>query len=92
VSTADIIGMSRDELRKYALSLRSLHDPLQQPDNGYNRCENCHYTRHPCDTYEMASAVLELLDSGRTDDQGERRPVGEYSGFDAEMFLRRGES
>lgn len=55
-----IIGMTEDELRLYAVSLQNLHDAAQQT-HGYDRCEHCDYTRHPCDTFEMATAVLELL-------------------------------
>ena len=54
--------MSMDELRQYATFAMAQHDPAQQEGNGYNRCEHCHYTRHPCDVYELASAVLRLLD------------------------------
>jgi hypothetical protein len=55
-----------DELRRYALDEQRLHDPANQ-DHNYERCEHCHYTRHPCDVYELATAVLYLLDRGRTD-------------------------
>ena len=58
---------SDDEIRQYATSERDLHDPAQQEGNGYDRCEHCHYTRHPCDVYELATVVLALLDRGRTD-------------------------
>ena len=60
--------MTDDELRRYALGSMKLHDPAQQEGNGYERCEHCHYTRHPCDVYELAQIVLALLDRGRTDD------------------------
>jgi hypothetical protein len=59
-----------DELRRFALGAQQQHDPAQQGDNPYERCEHCHYTRHPCDTYELATAVLQLLDSGRPDGPG----------------------
>jgi hypothetical protein len=56
-----------DELRRYALDEQRLHDPANQDGNNYERCEHCHYTRHPCDVHELATAVLFLLDRGRTD-------------------------
>ncbi len=58
---------SDDQLRRYALESQRLHDPKRQEGNGYDRCKHCHYTRHPCDVYELASIVLALLDRGRTD-------------------------
>jgi hypothetical protein len=63
----DVNGWGRDDLRRFALDLQSAHDPSQQPDNGYERCAVCHYTRHPCDVFDLASCVLWLLDDGRTD-------------------------
>jgi hypothetical protein len=66
-----------DQLRRYALDEQRLHNPKNQGHN-YERCEHCHYTRHPCDVYELASCVLFLLDRGRTDDPWEQ-PRG--SGF-----------
>jgi len=89
-------GYTRDELRRYALETQRMHDPAQQGDVIASiepfpgRCALCSYTRHPCDVYELASVVLELLDAGRTDDpweRGGRSPVGEYSGLAAEQFL-----
>lgn len=40
------------------------HDPKNQDwcDDKHPRCAHCHYTRHPCETYELASVVLMLLD------------------------------
>jgi hypothetical protein len=59
---------SRDDLRRYALHEQRNHDPAQQGDASWpDRCMHCHYTRHPCDVYDLASAVLWLLDEGRTD-------------------------
>jgi len=72
-----------DELRSYALDSLKLHDPKLQEGNGYDRCEHCHYTRHPCDVYELAQIVLSLLARG----QHTGEPVGEYSGLAAEQFL-----
>ena len=63
----EIIGLSRDELRAYALDEQRLHTPAQQTDNPYDRCALCSYTRHPCEVHDLASAVLSLLDEGRTD-------------------------
>jgi hypothetical protein len=62
------VNDSDDELRREAIATRDAHDPTKQPDNGYMRCALCHYTRHPCDAYDMADIVLRLLDRGRTDD------------------------
>jgi hypothetical protein len=61
-----INGMSRDDIRRWALGAQRTHDPKFQK-NGYNRCEHCHYTSHPCDVYELATTVLCLMDEGRTD-------------------------
>ena len=84
-----VIGLSDDDLRRYALDAQAQHDPSKQDDNPYERCAHCHYTRHPCDVYDLATAVLQLLDRGRTDDPWERSPVGEYTGLAAEQFLDR---
>ncbi len=54
-------GVNREELRRDAQAVKDAHDPAQQPDNGYERCALCHYTRHPCDAYDMANAALVLL-------------------------------
>jgi hypothetical protein len=62
-----IIGLTRDELRRYALTEQLLHDPSKQ-DHGYDRCEHCHYTRHPCSVHDLATAVLQLLDQGASDE------------------------
>ena len=62
-----------DQVRRYALDEQRLHNPKNQ-GHGYDRCEHCHFTRHPCDVYELASVVLFLLDRGRTDDPWERIP------------------
>ena len=53
--------MTDDELRQYAEAERDLHDPAQQDDNPYERCALCHYTRHPCSVYDLATEVLRLL-------------------------------
>jgi hypothetical protein len=59
---------SRDDLRRFALHAQRMHDPTQQGDDAWpGRCAHCHYTHHPCDTYDLATAVLYLLDDGRTD-------------------------
>jgi len=52
----------RDDLFVEATAVLGAHDPELQPDNGYLRCALCHYTRHPCDAYAMAAAVLVLLE------------------------------
>ena len=90
-----VIGLTDDELRRYALDEQRLHDPARQEGNPYERCELCHYTRHPCSTHDLATAVLQLLDRGRTDDPwqrvGDGEPVNEYTGLAAEQFLDRHE-
>jgi hypothetical protein len=80
-----VIGLTDDELRAYALDSQAQHDPSKQDDNPYERCAHCHYTRHPCDVFDLATAVLQLLDRGHTEGQ----PVDEYSGLAAERFLDR---
>jgi len=57
---------SRDEMRRVALFAQRQHDPTNQDGNPYERCEHCHYTRHPCEVYDLATMVLALLDQGRT--------------------------
>jgi len=52
-----------DEVRRYALEERRIHDPEQQGDVGFpGRCAHCHFTRHPCSVYELATIVLALID------------------------------
>lgn len=70
-----------DQLRRYALDEQRLHDPEQQDQSAAfpNRCAHCHYTRHPCDVHELATAVLWLLDRGRTDDPWETPLVPCYA-------------
>jgi hypothetical protein len=52
-----------DELQDYAAGLQREHDPTNQKHN-YERCELCGFTHHPCDVYDLATAVLALLDRG----------------------------
>jgi hypothetical protein len=78
---------SDDDIRRYALDCQRQHDPDQQEGNGYARCMHCHYTRHPCDVYDLATTVLMLMDRGRTDDPWQRFPVGEYTGLAAEKII-----
>lgn len=68
-----VIGMTDDELRRYALDTQRIHDPKFQPENPYERCAHCHYTRHPCETHDLATAVLQLLDRDRPDSSWEGR-------------------
>jgi hypothetical protein len=63
-----IPGYTADDLRRYALEEQRLHDPKLQEGNGYDRCEHCHYVRHPCSVHELATIVLELLDRGAPDE------------------------
>ena len=51
-----------DATRMLASDIRDAHDPEKQADNPYYRCALCHYTRHPCDAYDMADTVLRLLE------------------------------
>lgn len=51
-----------DVLRRFALLVQREHDPAQQDAGYHGRCAVCGFTRHPCDTYSLASAVLDLLD------------------------------
>jgi hypothetical protein len=53
---------SDEQLRDFAQFELDRHDPANQEGNGYERCELCHYTRHPCDVYDLAAGVLRLLD------------------------------
>ena len=54
--------MTDEELRKpQAGHVAAEHDPKNQ-NHGYERCALCGYVRHPCDTYDLAVAVLDLLD------------------------------
>jgi hypothetical protein len=54
--------MDDHDLRVFARAALNEHDPTQQPGNPYERCALCHYTRHPCDVYDLAHYVLQLLD------------------------------
>jgi hypothetical protein len=51
----------RAELRTFASHVVHEHDPANQ-NHRFERCELCGFVRHPCETYELADAVLELLD------------------------------
>jgi len=53
---------NNEQLREFAQAMLTSHDPANQEDNGYERCALCHFTRHPCDVYDLAAAVLRLLD------------------------------
>lgn len=54
---------SDDEIRRFATGARDQHDPTKQGDVGFpGRCAHCNFTRHPCDTFDLASIVLALLD------------------------------
>ena len=50
----------------YALDEQRIHDP-QNKITTTSGASTAHYTRHPCDVYELATCVLYLLDRGRTD-------------------------
>lgn len=49
------------ELREHATAVMDAHDPSKQEGNSYERCALCSYTRHPCDTYDLAASVVALL-------------------------------
>lgn len=48
--------------RENAVYQRDAHNPSKQPDNPYDRCALCQYTRHPCDTFDLATDWLRLYD------------------------------
>ena len=59
----DATPMNDDDLRLFARATLDIHTPAKQGGNGYEgRCAECHYTRHPCDVYDLAAGVLRLLD------------------------------
>lgn len=58
---SDHTAMDDDELRMFATYMLNEHTPSGQ-GHSYNRCALCGYTRHPCDTYDLAAHVLALLD------------------------------
>lgn len=39
----------------------SHHSPENQT-HGYDRCELCNFTRHPCDMYDAADLILKLVE------------------------------
>lgn len=54
-------------IRRLAMQALNDHDPDKQEDNRpANRCARCNFVRHPCETFELAEAVLTLLDDGLT--------------------------
>lgn len=67
---SDATPLSDDDLRTFARAAIDQHTPANQRlqggegvgDNPYDRCALCHFTRHPCDVYDLAAAVLRLLD------------------------------
>ena len=59
---SDATLLEGDDLRRFAEDELARHTPANQERNGYNRCAECHYTRHPCDVFDLAAAVLRLLD------------------------------
>ena len=58
---SDATMLEGDDLRAFAQDELDRHTPANQENNGYERCALCHYTRHPCDVYDLAAAVLRLL-------------------------------
>ena len=57
------VEWSPDDMRRFATESRDRHDPAKQEGNGYERCDQCHYTRHPCDVHDLATMVLALIDA-----------------------------
>ena len=68
---SDATPMNDADLRVFAQAAIDQHTPANQRlqggegvgDNPYDRCALCHFTRHPCDVYDLAAGVLRLLDS-----------------------------
>lgn len=48
-------------LREEAVATMHAHDPAQQA-HGYERCEICHFTWHPCDAYWLAESLVQMID------------------------------
>ena len=65
---SEAMAFTNDELRVFAADMLAEHDPVNQ-GHTYERCELCHYTRHPCDVFDLASATLKLLAEGSDDEQ-----------------------
>lgn len=78
-------AMTDEELRAEAVNDRDLHDPAKQEDNGYERCARCHFTRHPCETFFYADAVIKLLDRApETEATGVRLPASSPADTDTD--------
>jgi hypothetical protein len=52
--------MNDHELSNLAIHCYEEHNPKNQNHN-YDRCCLCDFTRHPCETFELAEAILSLL-------------------------------
>jgi hypothetical protein len=59
---SDATPMGDEELRLFAQHTMDLHTPEKQHHGYEGRCGECHFTRHPCDVFDLAAAVLRLLD------------------------------
>jgi hypothetical protein len=57
-----------DQVRRFALDEQSIHNPANQDGNVYGRCMHCHYVRHPCSAYELATVLLAVLDREAPDE------------------------
>jgi hypothetical protein len=55
----DLVGT-----RDLATELRRDHDPDNQPQHTYARCQLCDFTRHPCEVFTLAGLTLGLLELG----------------------------
>lgn len=45
--------------REWAGQMMLAHHPDHQ-SHGYDRCELCHFTHHPCDVFDLAAYVWRL--------------------------------
>lgn len=56
-------GVTDGEWVEWCKELLATHSPTSQL-HGYERCEHCHYTRHPCDVFELAAELLKRVEFG----------------------------
>lgn len=49
-----------DAIEREWSGTKDLHDPDKQ-DHGYDRCEHCHYTSHPCEVFDLCETVEALI-------------------------------
>jgi len=75
---SDATMLEDADLRQFAQDELDRHTPANQEHNGYERCALCHFTRHPCDVYDLAAAVLRLLDRLDNEEDGPPWPLYEH--------------